>query len=523
MATKVKLKFINNKAPPSNSKVTEIAFGKLNIPFTRLYTLNDGFKAICRNSNDADVILSAKGSKEFEKIGLQVIMPPEVRAQRSVFIRQLDKQFGEHTPDQIKQEIEFHNEWIKIDEVVKIKDYHHVIKIRFTDTAITDKVISNGFLGFNMSVQPDQIKREKFVNLLTCFCCYEFQSHTTNDCPQKNTILCSECAEIGHTYRECQNPNKKCVNCFRKGYQNYNHRCLAMACPYKKKLIQEKTEVEEKKEEDRKNTTYANIAKQAVQQAQVQPKPHTNIVLGDQKDYKILICILHAHVINLANPGSYETELNKMLQINGMEQMNFPSNPPSSALLQATPDPSQAPEIVPHYSSMTDLAIHTNKQTPTDEATTLDTSVDDIFQVNMEMDITQIPEENQRHSLGTGTVKKTTRKPPKTTGKKIPELPEELGMRLYYSEKYHPSKYDNRDQLVRDLSDGKVKFTYTNIEHSLGMVVNYLEKKLLKIRKHNFYKIPDIDFQKIKNGPAPICHSPPVTQSQSKKLKKHDG
>ena len=32
---------------------------------------------------------------------------------------------------------------------------------------------------------------------------YKYEDHTTSDCPQKDVKVCSNCAETGHTYREC--------------------------------------------------------------------------------------------------------------------------------------------------------------------------------------------------------------------------------------------------------------------------------------------------------------------------------
>lgn len=136
-------------------------------------------------------------------------MPPEIRAQRSIFIRKLDHEIGTQPAEKMKEVFEAMNEWMKIEEVIKIKDYNHVVKIRFTETAMADRAITHGFLGFNLSITPDQVKREKCVNLLTCFNCYEYENHTTNDCPNKEVKQCSECAEEGHTFRECTNINSK--------------------------------------------------------------------------------------------------------------------------------------------------------------------------------------------------------------------------------------------------------------------------------------------------------------------------
>ena len=92
---------------------------------------------------------------------------------------------------------------------------------------------------FHMLVTPDQMARDDFINILTCFKCYALESHPTKNC-QETKILCSECGQEGHRWSECRNPTKMCLNC--KG----PHRTLAMACPIKKDLINKKrTEKEE--------------------------------------------------------------------------------------------------------------------------------------------------------------------------------------------------------------------------------------------------------------------------------------
>ena len=106
MATKVKLKFKDKSTPTPKDKVLQTAAVTLKSPFTRLFETGDGFKAICRNSVDADKILSREGITAFDKIGIQVMTPPEVRAQKSIFVRQLDYTFGCHSALETKNELE---------------------------------------------------------------------------------------------------------------------------------------------------------------------------------------------------------------------------------------------------------------------------------------------------------------------------------------------------------------------------------------------------------------------------------
>ncbi|XP_042204158.1 PDF receptor-like [Homarus americanus] len=65
MATKVRLKIIDKRTAPSRSQITGTAYGTLNVPFTRIFSSNDGYTAICRDYRDADTILSPEGMQAF--------------------------------------------------------------------------------------------------------------------------------------------------------------------------------------------------------------------------------------------------------------------------------------------------------------------------------------------------------------------------------------------------------------------------------------------------------------------------
>ena len=55
----------------------------------------------------------------------------------------------------------------------------------------------------------------------------------------------------------------------------------------------------------------------------------TQLILTTEQSYKIMICVLHAHFVNTAKPGSYEQELNKMPAINGFRSIRAPKDAPS--------------------------------------------------------------------------------------------------------------------------------------------------------------------------------------------------
>ena len=70
MASKVKLKFKDRTKPTEKELVLQTAATVIKAPFTRLFDTGDGFKAMCRSTDDVDKILSSKGVAEFDKIGI---------------------------------------------------------------------------------------------------------------------------------------------------------------------------------------------------------------------------------------------------------------------------------------------------------------------------------------------------------------------------------------------------------------------------------------------------------------------
>ena len=237
----LRLKFKDRNNQVSHEQITELAYVGLGVPFTRLFKTPEGYKAVCRNDRDLEKLLSKFAREEFNKHGITVITPPELRCKKSVFVRKLSYQVGKHTAEQLKQDIELRNSWAKIEEVVKIKEYTHCFKIIFEDTSMAEKALRDGFLTYNMSVKTDQIEQEKFVHIQTCFKCYRHNSHTTKDCTETQKV-CSNCAETGHTYTECTNNTMGCINCKREGKIYNTHKTLSMSCPLKKQLIKTKTD-----------------------------------------------------------------------------------------------------------------------------------------------------------------------------------------------------------------------------------------------------------------------------------------
>ena len=81
----------------------------------------------------------------------------------------MDRDVGQYERDEIKVEIERCNEWANNITVIKIKNFTHVLKFEFQNVEAVNRALENGLLMFHMFVSPDQITRDEFVNILTCF------------------------------------------------------------------------------------------------------------------------------------------------------------------------------------------------------------------------------------------------------------------------------------------------------------------------------------------------------------------
>ncbi|MPC77104.1 hypothetical protein E2C01_071549 [Portunus trituberculatus] len=222
----------------------------------------------------------------------------------------------ENSPEEIMEEIERAQGWAKVAEVFKFPR-SSTIKITFRSNEMSQKATTCGILMFNMSVPPNQIRQEIYIPIISCNRCYVVESHTTNQCPQPATYKrCSECASGDHTFRDCPTQDKKCINC------GGPHSARAMRCPIRKEALREK------EEQLRKNRTRPDISFAKATQASAPADPIGHSLTG-------LMCVLHAHLVNSARPGSFQDTLKESLRLNGLPQVRLPPDPPSLAILRA--------------------------------------------------------------------------------------------------------------------------------------------------------------------------------------------
>ena len=250
----------------------------------------------------------------------EVVTPLEFQANRTIVLRNIDSIITTIDSDELKEDLEQRNDWLKVQEVIKIPTAPKILKIRTENAEMVRAAEEKGILIYNMSVPPSSISRDTFVRLDVCFRCYSFH-HKTNDCPTPNVVICSECADNTHTYRNCNNNWKRCINC------QGDHRTLAAKCPKRKELIQERAKIIRERSRSRsrgRNITYAQAAASNNQQ-QVPLNPQ----LFNREDYvKIVSSIVYAHTIEAVVPGTFHQNVKKMYKLNGLPAVKFPDYVP---------------------------------------------------------------------------------------------------------------------------------------------------------------------------------------------------
>lgn len=165
------------------------------------------------------------------------------------------------------------------------------------------------------------------LTFLMCFKCYALESHTTNQCPTPSKLICSECSATDHYFKDCKNSFKKCVNCAGP------HRTTSMICPKRKNIVAMKT----KNSHTHQGQTYSSAVSQGGKMGiPTQQQGMTQINIDSKMGFEVMTCIIHAHVINMGCPGSFNATLKDMFKRNNLPEMEFPPNPPSSQILGAT-------------------------------------------------------------------------------------------------------------------------------------------------------------------------------------------
>ena len=231
---KVKIK---HAEPNNQAKITLLRTLSENLIYaTRIISTQDGFVVLTRSDADVDLIFQTAIYDQLQENGFKPILPPELRAKRTILIFNTDENILKNKEEEILEEFLAENHWMSsgIENIYKIPRTK-IMKVTFKDTIVPKKATEIGILGYNMCIAPHTIKIEEYIPILTCLRCYALEDHPTSKCPlPKERKVCSECSSHDHYWRDCKNNYKKCINC------EGNHRTLTNSCPQRKRIKEEK-------------------------------------------------------------------------------------------------------------------------------------------------------------------------------------------------------------------------------------------------------------------------------------------
>ena len=353
---KIALKIINPTEPkPTRNDVFKTVCVNLKGFLTRLNDTHSGFTAYSDLPETIDNMTSPKGLTELTKINLQPVTPPEIKAKRTVFMRGLDYDIVKHhTTDEIRDELMTRQPWLTNLTVFKIKEYTHLLKVTCGDNGQADRIIRDGLMAFHTRIPPHSCTLEKFTPILICYNCYKYDSHISKQCPQPPAIVCSECAQSGHTHRECTSLVKKCLNC---PPPNNNHRTFAPLCPYKKKAIRDKNQRLNDEKDKATNKTYSDIVKTTIKETAPTPRPTIN--LTDKTNFKLVALIIEAHIAAITTDKPYNDILSESLRLNYDLDVKFPDRD-SQKILDMYLTPNQPPTTT--STTMTEIPTLTDNR-----------------------------------------------------------------------------------------------------------------------------------------------------------------
>lgn len=328
--SKLLLRRIDPLGTTDRGELLKELWTKLKVPVLGMRAVAVGHNIILERKEDADKLLEEKGVALLKKHNLSVRVPPEIKARRSLFVRRVDSWVGAHTAEEIKQDLELNQPWLKIREIIKIKDYTHVFKIECVSVAMADRAAQEGLLCYFTRITSEQINRENYINLQLCFKCYKYESHSTETCPEGDIQWCSECGSKSHTFKDCpDDARKRCLNC------GGAHRTMAMACRVKKERMKDKVQAREDKIQQEQNKTYSEIArttaKTMAKETMMMKAPE--LVIDSGTELNVMVAIMHAHVMNIINKGVYEKELNNCLTAMNLPAIQVKGVPNSENLL----------------------------------------------------------------------------------------------------------------------------------------------------------------------------------------------
>lgn len=470
---RVRIRSNNSKDPNRKLQLLQL-LSENEIYVNRIIVATEAFIIITNEESDLDRLFNGVTDRYLQNSGFTPVMPPELKAKRSIIIFNVDSHIYNNEVEEMISEIMDKNAYTnnQVTDLLKIPRTK-MIKITFTRTSIAKKATETGLRMFSMSIPTHQIEQDTHVEVKSCMRCYKIEDHNTSECPKPQEFkICLECGEEGHIWRDCSSEIKKCINC--KG----EHRTLAMKCELRKEVIKQK-----RKERKEATTTYSNITKR---NTNIQQTTHyTEVPTISPSTHTLSYdCFMYAHIVNVGNPGSFQVEVNNMRKMNNLPPIKTPDNPPSAAILNvmAKHTDMHITKGAEERESNTEQANIANAR----EEEEMDEIIETRSNIAQQLETTEILQE---------TMSMQGKRRYMTRG-------EEIGLMIYtkQSEGFPKKEEFTRQVLVAGLQNRKYKYTYANENLTEEEVIKMIENKSIEVTAHCFARVDASTFGKIRSG-----------------------
>lgn len=300
MDARVKIKMKKS----SSAKVSLLGICNSNsVKVSRVIEVVDGYLLFCSSISDLDTLFSSKVQTYLSALSMECVIPPQLRARRSVIIKRVDNVAYDHSTEEIKDEIRSKNSWADIVDLYKFP-HSKTIKVQFSNFSVAQRCLRDGLSFFYLHISGDDMHLDEFFPVTTCYRCYTLEDHTTSTCPKAESYrVCSVCASEGHIWRECSSNVKKCINC------SGNHNTMSMQC------IKRKDIVKSKRLRKTQEHTYTDAVKSI---------PALGVAAdGGQLIAKSVSCIVLALIKSSDNNSVFADTVNALFAANSLPKLNL--------------------------------------------------------------------------------------------------------------------------------------------------------------------------------------------------------
>lgn len=301
MSSKVKIKAI--KSPTSKTNLLGICYNN-DIKISKVVDVEDGYLAFCSTASDADVLFSSRVQALLSGCSLSCVLPPEVKARRSVIVRGTDNLIYNNEPGEILQEIRTRNSWADVEDVIKFPN-SKTLKVQFSSYAGAQKCLTEGLSMFYLHVNSSQMQLDNYIHILTCYKCYALDHHATSKCTKGESFkLCSLCGSDSHVWKQCGASFARCVNC------EGSHNTLSMQCPRRRELI--------KSRRQQQRTSGRSYSEAVVEGTNKLASVDDSPVIA-----RSISCILLALLNSSSGSSMFSSDVNQLFKQNGLPTVNL--------------------------------------------------------------------------------------------------------------------------------------------------------------------------------------------------------